>query len=220
MTTIKLFYYKATGRGNQIRLAFSAGNVPFVDEYPSGFPPTKAEKEAWQKLGGNTTTNIPMLQIDDKYYSQSSAVLRVAARKANIMPTDEEEVYIADKIIADAEDLRTEAYKSFVVWGAPQEAADAFISKVFPSHAGNLERQLKEAGTDFFIGNTLTVADIAAYDAVVNFGTNRIPGDALEKFQMLQKWVERVEATPGIAKYLSSSEYAGLAKFSAETLGY
>ena len=78
----------------------------------------------------------------DKFYSQSSAVIRVAARKAGLMPSDEEELYTTDKLIADAEDLRTKAYASFVTWGASKESADIFLNEVMPLHFGNLERQL------------------------------------------------------------------------------
>jgi len=220
MTTTKLYYYKATGRANMIRLALAAGNVPFEEEHPNDFPPTPEEREAWKKLGGNITTNVPMLQIGDKYYTQSSAVLRVAARKGGLMPSDEEELYLTDKLIAEAEDFRTESYKSFVIWGATKEAADNFINEVVPLHFENMERQLKEAGTDFFVGDKLTVADISLYDAVVNFGSDRVPGDALEKFGALKEWTKRVENNAGIAKYLASDEFAGLMKFGPSSLGY
>lgn len=219
---IKLYYYKATGKANQIRLTLAAADIDFTDEYPAAFPPTPEEKLAWRKLGGNATTNVPMLQIGDKYYSQSSAVLKVAARLGGLVPDENnhEAVYFTDKLIADAEDFRIEAYKSFVTWGATKEAADNFINEVAPLHFGNMERQLKEAGSDFFLGDKLTVADITIYDAVVNFGKNRIPGDSLSEFGALKEWIKRVEASPGIAKYLKSEQYSGLMKFDNSTLGY
>jgi glutathione S-transferase len=221
-TPIKLYYYKATGRANQIRLTLAAANIDFVDVHPASFPPTPEEKEGWRKLGGNTTTNIPMLQIGDKCYSQSLAVLKVAARLGGLVPSEanQEDAYITDKLIADSEDFRIEAYKSFVTWGATKEAADRFINEVVPLHFGNIERQLKEKGSDFFVGDKLTVADIAIYDAVINFGESRIPGDSLSEFAALKAWTKRVEASPGIAKYLLSEQYAGLMKFDESTLGY
>ena len=134
------------------------------------------------------------------------------------MPSDESSLYLVDKFLADAGDLRSEAYKSFVPFGATQEAADRFIESVLPLHLGNLERQLKDSTGDFFIGDSLTIADIACYDAVVNFGSNRVIG-ALDKFDTLKAWVDRVESNEGVKKYLASESFAGIMKFGPATLG-
>lgn len=216
----KLYYYPATGRGHAIRLALAASNIPFEDEYPEGgFPPSAEAKEIWRKIGGNTTTNVPMLQMSDgRVFTQSSAVIRAVARMGGLLPTDEAELYMTDKLLADAEDLRGAAYKSFVPWGASKEDAEAFINKILPLHLGNLERQLKDSTGDYFIGNSLTVADIACYDAVTNFGSNRVIG-ALDEFETLKTWVSRVESNEGIKNYLASKSFAGLMKFGPETLG-
>ncbi|KAL7469073.1 hypothetical protein ACHAXS_009329 [Conticribra weissflogii] len=215
-----LYYYKATGRANAIRLALAAANIPFNDVYPEGgFPPSDKEKAEWRKLGRNTTTNVPMLQMDDgKVYTQSQAILRFVGRTGNLMPQNESDLFLVDKLLEDAEDLRKESYKCFIPWGAPQESADAFIEKVLPLHLGNLERQLKESSGGYFIGNSLTLADVAVYDAVVNFGSIRVP-TALDDFADLNAWKERVEKHEGIQKYLKSDAYADLMKFGPETLG-
>eukprot|EP00984_Skeletonema_dohrnii_P020061 scaffold9695_cov74-Skeletonema_dohrnii-CCMP3373.AAC.4 len=218
--TNKFYYYAATGRGHAIRLALSAANIPFEDEYPQGgFPPTAEAKDLWRSIGKNTTTNIPMLQMTDgRVFTQSSAVLRAVARIGGLMPTDEGELYMTDKLLADAEDLRGEGYKSFAPWGATEEAVEAFINKVLPLHFGNLERQLKESTGDYFIGDSLTIADIACYDAIVNFGSNRAIG-SLAEFETLKAWVDKVESNEGIKNYLASESFAGLWKFGPDTLG-
>ena len=61
MTTVKLFYYQASGRGHQIRLVLAAGNISFEDVFAT-FPPSKEQNKEWKNLGGNTTTNVPMLE--------------------------------------------------------------------------------------------------------------------------------------------------------------
>lgn len=80
------------------------------------------------------------------------------------MPANEKDpdaMYFTDKLIADAEDLRIEAYKCFVGWGATKEDAEHFEKNVVSLHFANMERQLKEEGSKLFLGDTLTVADIA-----------------------------------------------------------
>lgn len=160
-----------------------------------------------------------MLELPDgRVYTQSGAVLRAIGRKGNLLPADDEGFYRVDKLIEDAEDLRGASYKSFVPWGATQEAADAFVETVLPLHLGNLERQLKQSSGGFFVGDSLSLVDVACYDAVVNFGSNRVP-TALEAFPELTAWKGRVEANEGIKAYLASEAYAGLGKFGPETLG-
>ena len=181
--------------------------------------PSKEDKEAWRKVGGNSTTNIPMLVMDDgKVFTQSGAVLRAVGRMGNLLPTYNDGLYTTDKLIEDGEDLRAASYKCFISWGASQESANEFIATVLPLHLGNIERQLKESSGEYFIGNTLSLADIAIYDAVVNFGSNREP-TALDSFATLKSWKAKVESNEGIKKYLASDAYANLMKFGPESLG-
>mmetsp|Transcript_23996 Transcript_23996/g.48561 ORF Transcript_23996/g.48561 Transcript_23996/m.48561 type:complete len:220 (-) Transcript_23996:196-855(-) len=215
----KLYYYAAGGRAMQIRLTLAASGIPFEDVCASAFPPSAEDRAMWTAIGKNTTTNVPMVVMDDgAVYTQSSAALRAVARRGRLMPTNDEELYTVDKLIADADDLRAAAYKTFVVWGAPQEEADKFISTVLPTHLENFERQLKGSSGDYFVGDKLTVADLTVYDAVVNFGANRVPG-ALDDFKALKAWTERVEHNSVIKVYLASKEYSKLYKFGPETLG-
>jgi len=220
---IKLYFYNVTFYAQQIRFALAAANLDFTEEHAAAYPPTPEERAAWRKLGGNTTNNVPMLQIGDKFYCQSSAILRTVGRMGGLIPANEKDLdamYFTDKLIADAEDFRIEAYKSMVGWGATKEDAEHFEKDVVPLHLANMERQLKEAGSNFFLGDTLTVADITIYDVVVYFARNRMPGDALSEYGALKEFVKRVEANPGIAKYLKSEQFAGLMKPDVASLGH
>jgi hypothetical protein len=60
-----LYYYPACGRANQLRLALAEAGIAWKDEYPAGFPPTPEEVANWTSIGGNLTTNVPMLKTAD-----------------------------------------------------------------------------------------------------------------------------------------------------------
>ena len=218
MAPAKLYYFSATGRGNQIRLALAAAGIEFED-VTTAWPPSDEQRQEWAKIGGNTTTNVPMLAFDDgRVFTQSSAIVRAVARMGGLMPTSDEELYVVDKILADCEDLRTLAYSSFSAFGASQEKADAYIDGGFAKHAGNLERQLGD--NDYFVGGKLSIADISVYDACVNYGTATIPGDALKDQPKLKALIKRIEAHPGICKYLGGEQFASIImKFSPALLG-
>ncbi len=218
----KLHYYPATGRAHALRLALSAGGIEWEDTFPDGgYPPSEEQVLKWRAIGGNTTTNVPMLEMEDgRVFTQSSAILRAIGRMGSLLPSSDEDLYLVDKLIADAEDLRSAAYKSFVNWGASQDAVKEFMETSFPKHVGNLDRQL--GSKEYFVGDSLSLADIVAYDAIVNFGTGRYPEDMkpLESFPKLEEWIKRVESNEGIASYLGSDKYAKIYKFDKATLGF
>eukprot|EP00592_Proboscia_alata_P006269 CAMPEP_0194357792 /NCGR_PEP_ID=MMETSP0174-20130528/5232_1 /TAXON_ID=216777 /ORGANISM="Proboscia alata, Strain PI-D3" /LENGTH=232 /DNA_ID=CAMNT_0039127963 /DNA_START=111 /DNA_END=809 /DNA_ORIENTATION=+ len=220
----KLYYYGAAGRANMIRLTLAASGIEWDDIKPAAFPPTPEEKAHWRSIGKNTTTNVPMLVTSDgRVYSQSTAVLRAVARMGKLYPDTEEgseyELYLVDKIMADADDLRSVAYGTFVNWGASQESADAFIDTTLELHMGNLERQLEG---EYFVGSKMSVVDISVYDAVMSFGIGRVPqGHAtiLPKYPKLQALTKRVESHEKIQTYLASEANLSIYKFGPETLG-
>ena len=211
----KLYYYKASGRANQIRLCLAAAGIDWEEVNPGGFPPAPEDVESWKNIGGNTTTNIPMLVMaNGKVYCQSHAIIRAVGRAGGLMPKsdDGDSMYLLDKIIADAEDLRAAGYKSLTEFGAPQDAIDKYIDEILPKHLANFERQLT---SNWFTGSTMTVADCTAYDAIVAFGISRVPDEIMDesKYPKLKSWIKRFEENEGIAKYHGSAVYDGLWKF-------
>ena len=197
----KLHYYGAHGRAQQIRYTLAAGGIAFEDVCPAGFPPTAEEKANWTSIGGNTTTNVPMLEMDGKVYTQSTAVLRVAARKGGLMPTDAEELYQVDKIIADCEDIRSNGYKAIAMFGATPEAQENYMKNVLPLHLGNLNRQLGDKA--HFVGDSLTVADTSVFDILFNNALSMVP-DSLNDFPNLKKFHDHVAGHDKLKAYLES----------------
>jgi len=236
-SNIKLHYFNGAGRANQIRLVLVAGGVEFQDVHPKGFPVTPEEKAKWAELTNNTTTfSVPIMTIDEgtddqKVYVQSSAILRKAGRLGDLKMTlkndedGDQEAYLTDRAIADADDLRSQAYKAFVIWGASQESADKFAKEILPKHIENLERQLVNAGGDFWGGSsTMSIADATLYDAIVFFGVRLIDGAkdiANPCGPALKAWISRVESNERIKAYLESDKFKNLSfKASKSALGY
>ena len=92
-TKAQFHYFNGIGIGQQIRYTLVAGGVEWEDVLASAYPASTEETAKWIEMGGNTTTNVPLLAVGDKVYTQSLAVLRVAARMGGLMPTDDEELY-------------------------------------------------------------------------------------------------------------------------------
>lgn len=208
----KLHYYGAQGRGQQIRWVLAEGGIEWEDE-SAPFPPTPELKVKWQNIGGNTTTNVPMLEMDGRVYTQSSAVLRVAGRKGGLMPVDEYQQYQVDNVIAAVEDYRSEGYKVIfpALMGNPDTEANlVFKTETLPRHFGNLERLLGD--NDFFVGDAPTIADMTTFDVLNNFGFNIFPSTK-ESFPKLLAFYDRIAARPNIAAYMASEKYTALMAF-------
>lgn len=207
-----MHYYGAQGRGQQIRYALIESGIEFNDVCAS-FPPTPEVKAKWTEIGGNLTTNVPMLVMDGRAYTQSSAVMRYVARKGGLMPADDELQYQCDNIIAAAEDYRSEAYKPIrsVRDGAPDPEMIAQMKEnVLPKHFKNFERLLGEA--EYFVDNKISIADLAAFDIFNNFSFNLFPSLEAE-FPKLVAFRDRVAARPRIAAYLESEKFTKLLPF-------
>ena len=154
----ELHYYGAQGRAQPIRYTMCEGGIEW-DDACAPFPAPDDVKAKWLELGKNTTTNVPMLVMDGRAYTQSSAVLRLVARKGGLMPTDIGQQYEVDNLLAAVEDYRTAAYRVIlgVLGGAPDAAKIVHLKEVvLPQHFANLERLL--GADDYFVANTLSVA--------------------------------------------------------------
>merc|ERR1712176_1337195 len=126
---------------------------------------------------GNSTTNVPMMTVGEQVYTQPNAILRQAAymAKLELQPLEDlgegQAEYLQDKLLADADDLRSASYKAISVFGATKTESDKFITEVFPLHAKNLERQFLAGKKPFFYSDTLSVVDISVYDVIVSNGS-------------------------------------------------
>ena len=148
-----------------------------------------------------------MLVDGSNVYTQSSAVLRVAARKAGLMPTDDKEIYMVDKLIADADDLRSPTYGALLMFGATPEATKKYHDETMPKHLANFERMLGD--NEWFVGGKISVADITVFDVMQVMCTALFP-KALDNFPKLKAHQAKMLALPNIAAYMETEAYKGL----------
>ena len=64
---------------------------------------------------------------------------------------------------------------------------------------GVLEKQLSDHGWDYLVDNKYSVADMSTFTWVRWAGWAGIP---MDKFPLLKKWVDRIEARPAVQKGL------------------
>ena len=209
-----VWYNAGKGRAECIRLALSEAGIPFVNRFT---PDDRVGKAQFllhcRSLGGNLTTNVPMLTLHGIHYTQTNAILRKIGRISHLYP--DEFIDRVDFLVESVHDLREVALPvAFSGWG-PQGPGDAaivhkFIDATLPLHLENFERLL--GGKEFLCGLTFTIADVVLYDALFNFIERLLPTSMLF-YPTLLSYVQRIAARSGISAWLESDECARTISF-------
>eukprot|EP00566_Odontella_aurita_P021500 CAMPEP_0113560112 /NCGR_PEP_ID=MMETSP0015_2-20120614/19255_1 /TAXON_ID=2838 /ORGANISM="Odontella" /LENGTH=221 /DNA_ID=CAMNT_0000461791 /DNA_START=47 /DNA_END=709 /DNA_ORIENTATION=- /assembly_acc=CAM_ASM_000160 len=210
-----LYYVPARGRAEVLRVAMAEAGVAWRDETPDMKNETE-RKDFFAKcrgLGGNATTNIPLLYFEGKYLTQTPAALLYIARKYGMYPADDfSAAYNVDRLLCHAADLRTANYKPMALMGGTPEDLKAYKGSdnrklSLHLHLSNFENLL---GTrDYFADDgKFCVADLSIYDAL-DVSNRQIP-HVLEKYPRLKDFHLRIEGRPGIAEWLASDQRAKL----------
>lgn len=211
--TVKLYYWPARGRGEQVRLALVATGTSFEDVT---FDLTdEEEKQAFfekcRGLGGNLTSNTPMLEIGGKFYTQSTAIVKFVCARGGLRPRSPAGAYEVDNIIAHVEDARPLFYKTIKMLGGTMEKEE-LLTKA-ETHLKNLERILGEK--KHFVDNKLTAADICVYDLLDTMVETQVPGHVATNFPKLAAFRERMGAVKAIAAYHETEQHKKLWAFEA-----
>ncbi|XP_038079039.1 hematopoietic prostaglandin D synthase-like [Patiria miniata] len=202
MVKYVLHYFKANVRAESIRLAFKLGGVDFEE--------VNFEMSEWPKLKPKyPTRQVPVLEVDGKMIGQTKAILRYLAKEFGLYGKTPLEAAYIDQAMDTVEDIWPEFENIFRVPFASQAAkAVTFLKDKVPPVYEALERllDLEQAG-DFFVGNSITAADIFFFGAVdvVNATAKAWAkgANSLEKYPKLTALMSRIAANPKIAAWLA-----------------
>mmetsp|Transcript_69957 Transcript_69957/g.202743 ORF Transcript_69957/g.202743 Transcript_69957/m.202743 type:complete len:266 (+) Transcript_69957:186-983(+) len=225
-TGLKLYYWPATGKAQTIRLLLAEAGVEWEDvvfelEDPEKNGTVYSTKDSLmthtttesykafcakcRELGGNKAHNIPMLEMNEKFYSQSHAIYRFVARKAGLYPTKIDDGFVVDNILARVEDARAPTYAVMM----QNITKEKFLSEEVPKHLGDLERVLGD--NDFYLPGVFSLADILVFDLLHSFYVAQVP-DVLKDFPKLKGLFDRVGGREKIKSYLASDKCAKIEK--------
>ena len=172
---MKLYYFDVYGKGEALRLLLSHSGAEWED--------VRLKGETWMAFKPDTTKceygQLPILERDGKFLSQSTAILRLLGREHGYYPSDAEAAYRVDNLIDLLEDFRTPLMKAF--WIKEEEekkkAFEDLVANHLPKHFGFWEKKLLEnSSPDFLVGDSATIADfayLANYSAVINNGAGK-----------------------------------------------
>ena len=199
MSSYKLSYFNGRGLAEVSRLILVAAGQKFED--------VRFEREQWPNYKPQTPLGqVPLLEVNGVQLPQSGSIARFLAKQFNLAGKDNFEQAKVDAVVDTIVDIRT----AFIpIRREEDEAKKAELTKKFiaedlPKHLQNLETLAKLYGNGgaFFVGNSLTWADLFFYDlAETILG---IDGTVLDKYQWLKNNRAEVEKQPKIAEYLKN----------------
>lgn len=213
MTKPTLIYFPARGRAELIRLILAEAAVdyqehtigkdtPEVNGRPTDFTALKAS-------GLLPFGAAPVWEEPDGFrLAQSLAIANHLARTHGLLGKSPRDLALCDQALGAYEDVRIELRK---VVTAPKEKRAAvraeLVSTILPRWLGFLDRLLvaNHGGTGFFVGDSLTVADLAFFVLLEGLRDNGF-GAAIDQHPALAAFAVRIGKRPRIAAYLGSAQ--------------
>jgi len=202
MPAYKLTYFNIRGKGEIIRLLFAVAGVDYEDE--------RIDRDDWanQKAKVNMPFGqLPLLTVEGHTYCQSISIARYLAEKFGLAGGSDIEKLRSDMLVHCTEDMVMAFLASWKEQDPEKKAqlAKKFTTEQLPVFYGNFEKLLKEnkGGDGFFVGDSLTVADLTFYHYVSNLSSDQELKDVLKAHPKLHGLVERVDKHPKVAAWVA-----------------
>ncbi|KAK6176894.1 hypothetical protein SNE40_015107 [Patella caerulea] len=198
MPNYKYVYFNVRGRGEIVRLCFHAAGVKFEE--------VRIEMSAWPGTirGTSPFGQLPYLEIDGKKFAQSIAISQYIAREYGLYGNNSLENLSIDAVVGLTTDY-------FNLWAKANfekderrkaELQTKLSGEDLPKFLQQLEKLLNGNKTEYFVGNKLTLADLAVYSTLEN--PFRDFPDMCSKYPQVVNNRKKVGSQPRLAAYLSS----------------
>uniref|UniRef100_A0A6S8BHM6 Glutathione S-transferase n=2 Tax=Sar TaxID=2698737 RepID=A0A6S8BHM6_9STRA len=185
------------------RLAFFIGGVDFEDK-------RLTSEEFREKKSEFPFGQIPVLYVDGKSVAQSGGICRFAGKKAGkgLYPRDDFLAAKVDEVIDFASDMTSKVAPSLREKDPEKrvEMRKVLAEETLPNCFAMLERVLKENGanSNYFVGNSLTIADLAIWRIMwwfTNGILDGIPKDIAAPFTGLCRVINTVDSHPKVVEW-------------------
>ncbi|KAH6929537.1 hypothetical protein HPB50_002619 [Hyalomma asiaticum] len=202
MPQYKLVDYKVPSSGRLAALLFTYAGVEF--EYVTYEKSKAAEAEADAPFG-----SLPVLYADGEMLGADYAICVYIARQYGLEGRDAREATKCATIVTGIASLFSSVRHAKPQRLAPEEdklAEAKDLREKVPRYLRYFEKLLKDNGTEYFVGNQLTWADLAVTFSCVQL-LQRFHG-ALDSHAHLKAHYERVTALPVVRAFLDQQQAA------------
>lgn len=193
---IRLHYLDVRAKAEISRLILAYAGKEYED--------IRFSQEEWPNYKFKTPLQqCPMLEIDGRWFPQAAAHFTFLAREFGLYGQTNMDHLIIDVVISTLEDVYKVSVKSWYMEHGQErdEKIQTARREETPKYLAYLEQLLSENGTGYFVGNSLTLADIAAFDARTGFLKNYLVFD--DRYPLLEKNSQLVLGNEKIREYVN-----------------
>lgn len=202
--TIRLHYFELPGRAELTRIILAYGGIAYEN--------VVIDRTTWPTV--KTTMpfgQVPVLEVDGKMLAQSSAIDRYAAQLAGLLPSDPWLAAKADELVAFLQEIGDVFRPSFSIKD-PEEKLKAraeLCAGPVKEKLSKLSSLLEANGGEYFVGNSLSYADLAVFSTLsmlVSGFLDGVPKSMLDDYPILKTHHNRIAALPKIAEHYQNAE--------------
>ncbi|KAL5018761.1 hypothetical protein ScPMuIL_004483 [Solemya velum] len=200
MPNYKLTYFNGRGNAELARLAFAVGGKQFED--------VRIKIADWPTQKANFPRSVPVLEVDGKILPQHRAICRLIGRECGLMGKTSWANAEVDCILDTL--LEINKNQGAFLPEQDQERQKMLVEKhteeIVPNALEYAENVLKtnSSGKGFLVGSTLTLADLALFDALSY--PLELYGFKADKFPKVLAHRKMVQAIPKVADYLKKRQ--------------
>ena len=192
-------------RAEVSRLALFLGDVEFENRHPS-----REEFRAAKSDGSLPFGQMPIMIVDGQTIAQTGAIARFCGKLSGLYPADALAAAKVDQIIDAATDITTKVSPTMRIQdeAAKMAARSALASDTLPEWFGYLEALLPEGDDAVFVGDNMTIADLAIWRLMGWFTggfLDGIPATVVEGFPRLMAHSERVGSHPKVSQWMKEN---------------
>jgi len=196
----KLYYFQTRGRGETARLLLNYSGTKYED--------IKISAEQWPAMKGKMPMGqVPVLEVDGKQLCQSTAIYLYLARECGLTGKNSWDMARADMIEKGIFDMwgQLEVVYMPILQGDKKTADEKWAQMADTTLKSFLDtntRFLNENGGQWFVGDSLTWADIAIAE-FMSVLEDCFCQSSLDNFPQLKAFKEKIFSLPKLKEYVS-----------------
>ena len=191
---VKLTYFNLRARGEPARLLLAYGGIEYED---CRITPAFEDNKEWMALKPNTPYgSLPLLEWDGVVLAQSMAIARFIAREVGLAGSNVIERAQVDEIVDSVNEMLEVGAKA--IFSKDEELVKKYYGETLPKSLSQLERRLIGRGGQYFVGNTISWADIQLY----GFCSGLADQSCLDAVPKIKNLMNRVGNIPNIKSWV------------------
>ena len=211
---LKIIYFDLPfWRAEISRLPLFIANIDFEDFRPSDDEWDYAKENGKMKDGTIIPfSELPVLSINGESIAQTMAIARICGKLGGMYPEDIIEAGKVDQIVVAVENINALLSPSMKESDPTKKKAmrKELTSNELPTYFGYLQDILSANSSDWFVGDSMTIADLAVWSLlgwVASGVIDDISTEVIQPFEGLVKLYNQINKNPRVKEWKIQTYY-------------